>query len=97
MDDKLRKIGVWASHGTMNQFFTEISSKTAQLGYQAELKENTLTCYRLVKSGGLMGIGGKKVKQPVLTIIHHGNGVTVPPESVDEQFIDQLLTRLKAH
>ncbi|MHB1295277.1 MAG: hypothetical protein ACYC4R_09825 [Anaerolineae bacterium] len=97
MEDKVRTICRWACHGTMNQFFTEISSKTSQLGYQSELSGNTLTCYKMVKSGGVIGIGTKKIKQPVLTIIHNGDGITVPPESVDEQFLDQLLVRLKAH
>ena len=68
MDEKTRKVLAWATHGTPKQFYTEVSAKTSSHGYLTELKGDTLTCYRIRKEGGFLGIGARKIKEPVLRV-----------------------------
>lgn len=97
MEDILQRIKNWAGHGTPKQFLTEISAKIEKEGYQAEMVGNVLTCYRTVKKGGFLGLGGTKSKQVVLRVIWQDNQILVPKEDADEQFVRMLGTMLKQH
>jgi len=97
MDDVLQKIKNWASHGTPRQFLTEVSAKIAPEGYQAELEGGVLTCYRAVKKGGFLGMGGSKNKQVVLRVVWEHDQVQVPKESADPEFVRLLGSLLKHH
>ena len=97
MEDILQRIKNWAGHGTPKQFLTEVSAKIEPEGYQAELQGNVLTCYRMVKKGGFLGLGGSKSKQVVLRIIWENNQIRIPQEDADEQFVRMLGTMLKQH
>ena len=94
MEDALHRIQVWASHGTMKQFSAEVIAKLSKAGMEAELNGDTLTCYKVERKGGLFG---KKERRPVLSIIRKGNEVTIPRESADPEFVEQLAILLKQH
>jgi hypothetical protein len=49
------------------------------------------------KVGGILGVGGKQTREPVLRIIFGENGVEVPAEGADETFVDWLVARLHQH
>lgn len=97
MDDPVRKVQVWASHGTLRQFFTELSAKLLNLDAKCELEGNTITCYRLTRSGGFLGIGARKVKTPVLQLTKEGDQINVDEDSLDREFVAQLAEEFKAH
>lgn len=97
MEDALHSIRVWSSHGTIRQFASEIAGKIAKIGYVAELEGDTLTCYRVVKQGGVLGIGARKVKQPVMKFIRKGDGVEVVEDAIDQTFLTELVGLLKQH
>lgn len=98
MDEELRRIRVWASHGTMKQFATEVTAKISKLGgYQTDLEGDTLTIYHYVKSGGVLGIGARKVKETVLKVIRQGDDVVIPEDSVNADFVERFSGLLKQH
>jgi len=101
MEDKLRRIKIWAGHGTPRQFFVELEARLAAKGqkreYVAEGEGSTITCYRLGKTGGFLGVGAMQTKAPVLRIIFGENGVEVPAEGADPVFVDWLAARLHQH
>ena len=97
MEDELQKIKNWSSHGTLRQFYTEVSAKAASMGYKAELTGNTITFYRTHKAGGFLGIGARTIKEPVLKIIRHDDTVEIPEDSVDPEFLKELAGSLKQH
>lgn len=97
MEDSVRKIQVWASHGTLRQFFAELSAKLTNLDAQCELEGNTITCYRGTKTGGFLGIGARKVKTPLLKITREGDRIIIADEPLDREFVDRLAEELKAH
>lgn len=97
MEDELRKIRNWASHGTLKQFYAEIAAKLSKQGYITELEGNTLTCYRVRKEGGFLGIGRRTIKEPVLKAVQEGNEVRIPAESANPDFVHLLAGLLKQH
>jgi len=98
MEEKLHKLRNWASHGTLRQFRTEISAKLAnEQEYEMELEGDTLTCYRVRKEGGFLGIGVKKIKETVLKVIGEGADLQIPEDSADAEFIELLSQKLKQH
>jgi len=97
MEEELRTIRSWASHGTLRQFRTEISGKVAADGYRVQLQGDTLTVYRIRKEGGFLGIGARKIEEPVLVVIGEGAGMRIPQESADEEFVGLLASKLKQH
>ena len=97
MEDTLHKIQVWASHGTLRQFHSEVAAKIAPHGYEAALKGTALTCYRVGKAGGFLGIGARKTRRPVLKLTRGSDGVTIDEDSVDEEFITLLAGMLEQH
>ncbi|MCD6302535.1 MAG: hypothetical protein J7M15_03300 [Anaerolineae bacterium] len=97
MDDPVRRIQVWASHGTLRQFFTELNAKLVNLDAQCELEGNTITCYRVTKSGGFLGIGARKVKTPLLKLTKEGDQISVAEDPLDREFVSQLAAGFKAH
>jgi len=97
MEDALHKIRVWASHGTMKQFSSEVIAKLSKIGYLGELVDDTLTCYKFERKGGFLGIGARKVRKEVLRIIRKGTDVEIPAESADPEFVSLLSELLKQH
>ena len=97
MEDPVRRIQVWASHGTLRQFFAELSAKLLNLGVQCELEGTTITCYRVEKSGGFLGIGGKKAKVPLLRLTKDGDQISIDESTLDREFVDRLAEEFKAH
>ena len=97
MEEELRTIRSWASHGTLRQFRTEISGKVAADGYRVQLQGDTLTVYRIRKEGGFLGIGARKIEESVLVVIGEGAGMRIPEESANEEFVRLLASKLKQH
>ncbi|MEA3406996.1 MAG: hypothetical protein U9R48_02805 [Chloroflexota bacterium] len=96
--DDLQRIMTWAGMGTPRQFYLEVASKVADSDYEAELEGDVLTCYRVEKHGGFLGIGGKTTREPVLKVIMSEEGdVEVPEEPRDEEFIQFLAGKLRQH
>jgi hypothetical protein len=97
MEDELRKIRNWASHGTLRQFYAELSAKASQQGYITELEGNTVTCYQVRKEGGILGLGRRTIKEPVLKAVQEGTEVVIPTESANAEFVHLLVGLLKQH
>ena len=97
MEDALHKIQTWASHGTMRQFQAEIGAKVAQDGYEVAIKGTSLVCSRVHKEGGFLGIGAKKIREPVLRIEYVDGLANVASEPVDAEFVAYLSGLLGAH
>lgn len=96
--NELQKITSWAGMGTPRQFFLEVTSKVSGTDYEAELEDDVLTCYRVEKEGGILGIGGKTVREPVLELIFPDVGdVEVAEEHRDQEFIEFLAGQLQQH
>ena len=98
MDEKkLHKLCNWISHGTLQQFFTEVSPKLLAQGYETDLVGEKLTCYSVEKQGGFLGIGVRKVRKPVLEVMREGDEVTINEETLDSQFVEIVLGLLHTH
>ncbi len=98
MEEELREVRNWANHGTLGQFYNEVIAHTADEGYEAEMNNGVVTCYRVHREGGFLGIGGHKEKEVVLKAIDEEDGsISVPIESADEEFVTLLASRLVQH
>ena len=97
MDESVRKIQVWASHGTLRQFFAELSAKLLNLGAQCKLEGSTITCYREEKTGGFLGIGAKKTVIPLLRLTRDGDQISIDEDALDLEFVEQLAQEFQAH
>jgi len=97
MEEDLRKIRNWASHGTPRQFLAEVTAKVAGVGYTAELDGNTLTVFAEHREGGFLGIGAKKIRDTKLQVIFGQDEVSIPDDTADPEFIQHLLGLLTAH
>ncbi|MFP3897160.1 MAG: hypothetical protein ACLFV5_10055 [Anaerolineales bacterium] len=96
--DELQKITAWAGMGTPRQFFLEVTSKLSGTEYEAEFEDDVLTCYRVEKQGGILGIGGKTVREPVLQMTFPEEAeVGVAEEPRDQEFIEFLAGELQQH
>ncbi len=97
MEDDLCSIQSWASHGTLRQFYAEVSAKMGKEGYQVELEGDSLICYRVRKEGGFLGIGKRQVKELVLEIIRKGEEIVIAEECADKEFVKELARSLRVH
>jgi len=97
MEEALQKIRTWASHGTMRQFYTEISAKLADTEYQVELDGDTVRCFRVRKEGGFLGIGARKIKDVLLELTRTEDTVKVDEEHMDPAFVEMLGGLLRQH
>lgn len=97
MEQELLKLRRWMSHGTARQFYTEIAYKIANEGYKAEIKDDTVTVYRVKKQGGFLGIGGRKITTPVLVVTQRDDEVEIDETHADPEFLSLLSTLLRAH
>ncbi len=97
MDESVRKIQVWASHGTLRQFFAELSAKLLNMGVQCKLEGSTITCYRVEKQGGFLGIGAKKTEIPLLKITKDGDQISIDEDTLDLEFVERLAAEFQAH
>ena len=97
MEEELQSIRNWISHGTLRQFYADVSVRIAEAGYEAEVEGNTLTCYRVRKEGGFLGIGARKIRETVLQIIRKDDTIEIPETSIDEEFVRDLAGMLKQH
>ena len=64
-------------------------------GYVAQLEGDTLTCYRVRKQGGFLGMGKREVGEPVLLITRQGAQVSIGAEPADAEFVALLASKLK--
>jgi len=85
------------SHGSPRQFYSEIAYKIEPRGYEAEIDGETVTCYRVKKQGGLLGIGARRVRTPVLVLTKKGASIEIDEEHADPEFVALLGELLKAH
>jgi len=97
MEEELHKVRTWASHGTLRQFYTEVSAKLADEGYKVNLEGGTLTVYKVHKEGGFLGIGARKIEESVLVVTGEGAELEIPPETADAEFVGLLGAKLKQH
>lgn len=97
MEDALRKVTTWASHGTLRQFYTELTARISEEEYEVDIEEEKLTCYKVSKQGGFLGIGVKKTRKPVLVVETEGDLVNVDQDSADPDFVAYLAKRLTQH
>ncbi len=97
MENELSRIRNWASHGTIRQFFTEVSAKLSKKPYTAELKGDRVVFYQVSKMGGLLGLGVKTSRKPVLEVIWEGSQIKIPEESADAEFVKMLAGLLGQH
>lgn len=97
MEEILDRIAVWASHGTLSQFRTEVDGYLKGRGYDSEVQGEELLIYRPHKEGGFLGIGAKTIKEPLLIISKAGGTVSIPPEPRDEELIQYLSSVLHQH
>ena len=97
MEEELHKIRGWASHGTLKQFYSEVSAKIGEEGYKAKLEGDTLTIYKTHREGGFLGIGARKIQDAVLVLVGEGANLEIPEESADEEFVRFLADKLKQH
>lgn len=92
------RILTWAGMGTPRQFYLEVVSKIDGTNYEAELEDRVITCYRVEKEGGFLGIGGETVREPVLKVVFpEGEEPEIPEEPRDEEFIELLAGELTQH
>ncbi len=98
MEEHLNKIRTWIRRGNLKQFSTQIAARLAAQNYTVELAGDTVTFYRQsTKRGGVMGMGKKQVREPVLVITQKGSAIDIPEETADPQFLEFLAGQLKEH
>ena len=97
LEEDLQEITSWVARGTLVQFVNEVSARIEDEGYKVQHGGNTLTIYRVEKKGGVLGIFGGTVKEPVLRIVREGDDVTIPDDSVDTRFVRMLASSLEGH
>ncbi len=97
MEEIVDRIAVWASHGTLSQFQTEVDGYLKGRGYDSEVQGEELLIYRPQKEGGFLGIGAKTVKEPLLIISKSGGTVSIPSEPRDGELIQYLGSILHQH
>jgi len=97
MEEKLHKLRNWISHGSMQQFFTEVSPKLLALGYETDLVGGKLSIFRVEKQGGFLGIGAKKVRTAVLETTRQGDDIEIDSTTVDPAIVDVILGFMHAH
>jgi hypothetical protein len=97
MEEKLTKITSWVGRGTLRQFRNEVRGNLADSEYTVEVEGDALRFYRTHKEGGLLGIGAKTIKEPVLEITREGKNVEISSEPRDAEFIQYLAGILTQH
>ncbi len=97
MEQELLKLRRWMSHGNPRQFYTEIAYKIKSHGYEAEIEDETVTCYRVKKQGGFLGLFARTVKTPVLVVKQEDDDVYIDEKNADPEFMALLTELLRAH
>ena len=99
MEDELRTVQRWASHGTLRQFASEIQASLSESDEQVktEVEGDGLTVYRVRKEGGFLGIGARKIREPVLELSIKEGVTTINEETANEDFIHLLAISLSQH
>ncbi|MEN6479254.1 MAG: hypothetical protein ABFD20_06420 [Anaerolineales bacterium] len=97
MEDQLSELRHWMSHGTPRQFYTEIAYKITPHGFVAEIDGDKVTCYRIKRQGGFLGLGAREIKTPVLVVERRGEEVFIDEEHADPEFVALLISLLQAH
>jgi hypothetical protein len=98
VDEALEYITSWANRGTMRQFHTEVSARlSADHNHDVELDDETLVFYNVRKEGGILGIGGKTVREPVLKLVQDGEMIRAADDPLDPDFALELTRILSRH
>jgi hypothetical protein len=98
VDDAMRYILGWANRGTMRQFYTMVSAKlSSDTKRDVELTGDTLTFYSVHKEGGILGIGGRAVREPALSLTQKGDMIIAAAGPLDSDFAMSLTGILSGH
>ena len=97
MDEPLGKIVRWANRGNLQQFYSELIARLAPHGYEALMENDTITCYRVEKNGGFLGIGARTERTPVLVLRKVEALVEPDDHPRDEAFLTVLAGLLQDH
>jgi len=97
MDEAILKIKNWASHGTLQQFYTEIAAKLRPLGYEVALEGEAIVFRKVSKEGGFLGLFRRRAATEVLRVIRHDDQVEIPEASTDAEFVTLVADLLKQH
>jgi hypothetical protein len=98
MEEELRKVMIWATHGTPRQFYHEVTARLQGQGYEIDMEgEEVVRVFKSRKEGGFLGIGGRKVKETFLEVRFQGDEVIIPPESANEELVQVLAGVLGQH
>jgi hypothetical protein len=94
----LDQVSSWANRGTLRQFQMEAEARLVGKGYASEIEGSTLTFYRREKEGGLLGIGGEVVHEPVAVFQEDERSmIRLDEDNADPEFISTLATELSSH
>ena len=97
MEDNLQKITSWLGRGTLVQLQIEVGGHLASRGYTVEREGDTLSFYRTRKEGGFLGFGGRLVREPVMKITKDEEGIQIPSDPLDPEFVWYLASGLRHH
>ncbi|MFH1085773.1 MAG: hypothetical protein V1772_08440 [Chloroflexota bacterium] len=97
MDDPLRRVQLWASHGTPRQLMHELAAKLSDQPYRVEEKRGVVTVSRVTREGGFLGIGARQRKQVLLQVTYKGDEILLSPEQPDAALVQFLSEQLKQH
>ncbi|MGI6208395.1 MAG: hypothetical protein ACOYEW_09285 [Anaerolineae bacterium] len=90
MEESLSKINAWASRGTLEQFYSQVQTLLDERRFNVELVGNSLMFYQRRKEGGILGLGAKPVRRPVMRVSNTVSGVQVQPQPLDPAFAEYL-------
>ncbi len=97
VDDAVQHILSWANRGTMSQFYTMVSAKlSVDTKRDVERAGDTLTFFSVRKEGGFLGIGGRTVREPAMSLTQE-EGRVVIAEPLDTDFVVGLAGILAGH
>ena len=90
MEEHLERISDWFVKGNLRQFETAVKQRLETDGYSVESDGGGLLFYRITERGGILSIGRKIIREPVLRI-DEGNGVVkISTDPLDPEFVRYL-------
>ena len=98
LQEDLHDIASWALRSTITQFANQVAVKIRDQdhGYQTEREGNTLTFYKIIKTGGFLGFGESESREPVLRVTIDGEDVTFAEDPRDTEFVSMVARVLRS-
>ena len=98
LQEDLRAIASWALRSTITQFANQVAVKIRDQGhgYQTERDGDTLTFYKIVRTGGFLGFGETESREPVMQITVEGDDVTFAEDPRDTEFASMVARALRS-